>query len=35
MAEGANPPPLMAADEGNGIYRLHLELPMRATAGLP
>ena len=28
MVEGRNPPPILAVDEGNGIYRVHAELPM-------
>ena len=28
MIEGTNPPPILALDEGNGIYRVHAELPM-------
>ncbi|MCB4824476.1 FixH family protein [Roseicella aerolata] len=28
MGEGPNPPPTPAADEGNGVYRVHAVLPM-------
>ncbi|PZR08505.1 YtkA-like [Roseomonas rosea] len=28
MTEGANPPPVIAVDEGNGVYRVHAQLPM-------
>lgn len=28
MVEGADPPPVLAVDEGNGVYRVHAQLPM-------
>ena len=28
MAEGPNPPPVPAVEEGNGVYRVHATLPM-------
>lgn len=28
MVEGANPPPVLAVEEGNGVYRVHAQLPM-------
>ncbi|WP_424138435.1 FixH family protein [Roseomonas chloroacetimidivorans] len=28
MTEGSNPPPVIAVDEGNGVYRVHAQLPM-------
>ena len=31
MVEGANPPPVLTADEGGGVYRVHAGLPMQGN----